>query len=259
MGQVKLSVSSKPLAPSFRRSLPEARKLGVNAVEIEATGELTPQQLTQTGRHEILHLLRSQELTISDLVCPLRRGLDIMEDLQPRLDHLRQCMKLAYDLGPRLLIIQPGQVPEKPDDPRALLMREALDDLGKHGDRIGVRVALDCGVDNPDTLNRYLDSFDTGSLAINFNPANLLMNGFDPYEAVKILHRRLVHVHAQDARRISPNRMATVPLGHGDIDWMQMLASFEEVGYRGYLTILGDNHTQIVAGTSFLRRIYPNP
>jgi sugar phosphate isomerase/epimerase len=188
------------------------------------------------------------------VVCPLRRGLDVAENLQPRIDYLRQAMVLAFDLGPRLIIVQAGKIPEKEDDPRYPLMREALTDLGRHGDRIGVRLALDTGLDNPETLNAYLDRFDAGSLAVNLNPANLLISGFDPYAAAKTLHRRVVHVHAQDARRISPNRMATVPLGHGDLDWMQLLASLEEIGYGGHLTVLGDNAAELSAGVHFLRR-----
>ena len=38
---------------------------------------------------------------------------------------------------------------------------------------------------------------------------------------------------------------------HGDVDWMQLLANFEEVEYRGCLTVLGDDRaaTPDTAGT----------
>ena len=50
------------------------------------------------------------------------------------------------------------------------------------------------------------------------------MHGFDPYEAARALNRRVVHVHAKDARLVGASRTAQeVPLGHGDIDWMQFL------------------------------------
>jgi sugar phosphate isomerase/epimerase len=254
MGRIKLGICRKSLGLPFRRSLPEAQKLGVSGIELEATGELSPHNLTETGRRELLHLLRAHDLTITGVVCPLRRGLDVVEDLDPRLEQIREAMALAFELGPRLVILQAGSIPEKEDDPRFQVMKQALTDLGRHGDRTGVLVALDAGLDPPDTLNTFLDRFDTGSLVVNFNPANLLISGFNPYDAAKLWHRRIAHVHAQDARRISPNRMATVPLGHGDIDWMQMLASFEEIDYRGWVTILGDDCAELAAGVSFLRR-----
>jgi L-ribulose-5-phosphate 3-epimerase len=135
-------------------------------------------------------------------------------------------------------------------------LKEALLDVGRHGDRTGVMVALDSGVDSPATLVTFLDRSlnAVGSLGINFNPANIVLAGHNPHDAVKTLNRRLIHAHAQDARRISPDRMASVPLGHGDLDWLQLLADFEEVGYRGFLTILGADRAELAAGAAFLRR-----
>jgi L-ribulose-5-phosphate 3-epimerase len=268
MGQIKLGISLKSLGLPFRRSLGPAQKLGVAAIELEATGELLPQSLTQTGRREITHLLRSHDLGVSALVCPLRRGLDVAEDLEPRMEQIRLTMALAFDFGPRLVIIQAGKISEPSpgagepsrvkerltDDSPAALMRESLDALGRHGDRTGVTIALDTGLDSPEAMMTFLKRFDVGSLAVNFNPANLVISGHDPYGAVRTFNKRMAHAHAQDARRISPNRMATVPLGHGDLDWMQLLANFEEIEYRGGLTILGDSGAELMAGVSFLRR-----
>jgi sugar phosphate isomerase/epimerase len=253
--------------------LPEAQKLGVAAIELEARGELLPQNLTQTGRREITHLLRSFDLSVSAIVCPLRRGLDVAEDLEPRMEQIRLTMALAFDLGPRLVIIQAGRVPSSsplspgeenltrsprtplPSGERGeSLMNESLEALGRHGDRTGVTLALDTGLDTPEILITYLNRFDIGSLAVNFNPANLVISGHNAYDAIRTFGKRIATVHAQDARRISPNRMATVPLGHGDLDWMQLLANFEEIEYRGPLTVAGDNRAEVAEGVAFLRR-----
>lgn len=225
-----------------------------------------PQNLTQTGRREINHLLRSHDLSVSAIVCPLRRGIDVVENLEPRLAQIRLTMELAFDLGPRLVIIPIGKIPVSPlpsgegpgvrvaEDPALQVLRESLLDLGRHGDRTGVIVALDNSVDSPETLVSLLDGFDVGSLAFNFNPANLVLAGANPHDAVKTLHRRIVNVHAQDARRVSPSKLATVALGHGDIDWMQLLANFEEIEYQGPLTVLGDGAAELASGVAFLRR-----
>jgi len=191
---------------------------------------------------------------VSAIVCPLRRGLDVAGNLDPRLEQIRQTMALAFELGPRIVIIQAGSVPEKEDDPRFPAMKESLEALGRHGDRTGVVVALDTGLDSPATLVAFLNRLDVGSLAVNYNPANLVISGHDPHEAIRAFQKRIVHADAQDARRISPNRMATVPLGHGDLDWMQLLANFEEIEYRGALTVLGDDRAEVAGGVAFLRR-----
>lgn len=215
---------------------------------------MLPQSLTQTGRREITYLLRSYDLTACAVTCPLRRGLDDAADLEPRLEQIRQTMGLAVDLGPRLVMLQAGRIPDKGELARIALMKDSLDALGRHGDRIGVTIALDTGLDSPETLAAYLDGFDTGSLAVNFNPANLVISGNNPYAAVKTLHRRIAQVHAQDARRISPNKMATVPLGHGDLDWVALVARFEEIDYHRYFTIPAEGLAELASGTAFLRR-----
>src|SRR5438132_4741590 len=113
MGPIKLGVCLKSLGLPFRRSLSPAQQLGVTAIELEALGELWPQNLTQTGRREITHLLRSYDLAVSAIVCPLRRGLDVAQDLEPRLEQIRLTMALAFELGPRLVIIPIGKLPDK--------------------------------------------------------------------------------------------------------------------------------------------------
>src|SRR5437660_9446615 len=111
MDRIKLGICLKSLGLPFRRSLPAAQKLGAAALELEASGELLPQNLTQTGRREITHLLRSHDLSVSAVTCPLRFGLDVADNLEPRLEQIRLTMSLAFELGPRIVIIQPGRVP----------------------------------------------------------------------------------------------------------------------------------------------------
>src|SRR5262249_53436848 len=105
-----------------------------------------------------------------------------------------------------------------------------------------------------------LQRFDTGALAADLNPANLLLHGFDPYESARALHGRVAHADAADARKSSAGRAAReVPLGHGDIDWMQFLGVLEEVEYRGWLTVAGESGdaraADVAAGVAFLRRL----
>ena len=169
-------------------------------------------------------------------------------------------MNLAFDLGPRVVVIEPGRISDDDQDPRTFLLRDALRSLGQHGDRVGTTLALETGLESGQALRGYLDRFDTGSLGVNLDPANLLLHNFDPYESIQALGRRILHVHAKDARQASASRAAQeVPLGHGDIDWLKLLGTLEEVEYRGWLVIereSGDNRrADVAAGVAFLRRL----
>jgi L-ribulose-5-phosphate 3-epimerase len=260
MKRVKIGIRLESLGLPLRRALDEAVRMGAGGVQVDAAGDLSPNKLSETGRREFRNLLRARNLELTALGCPLRRGLDVTEDQQPRIEHVRKVLSLSYDLGPRVVVVQAGQVPEDADSPRARVLRESLLALGSYGDRVGTVLALETGLESGAVLGEYLQRFDTGGLGANLDPANLLLHGFDPYESARALRGRIVHGHAKDARRASPSRAAQeVPLGHGDIDWMRYLEVLDEVEYRGWLTVeraSGDNRLADVAdGVAFLRRL----
>jgi L-ribulose-5-phosphate 3-epimerase len=262
MNRLKIGLRLESLNLPLRRALTEAARLGVAGVQIDALGDLSPNQLSETGRREFRTLLRLHNVELTAVGCPLRRGLDTKEDQQPRLEHVRKVMALTFDLGARVIILQAGRIPEKDDDPRLAILTESLTNLAQYGDRCGVLAALETGLESGAVLSAFLKRFDTGSLGVNVDPANLLMHGFDPYESVRALAGRIVHTHAKDARAATSSRSAQeVPLGHGDIDWLKYLSVLEEVEYRGWLTIerdSGENRlADIAAGVAFLRRVLP--
>jgi sugar phosphate isomerase/epimerase len=260
MNRFKIGLRLESLNLPLRRALTEACRLGVAGIQVDAVGDLAPNRLSETGRREFRTLLRMHNVELTAIGCPLRRGLDTTEDQQPRLEQVRNVMALSFDLGARIVILQPGRVPDQDDDPRLPILTESLTDLAKHGDRIGVVAALETGLESGAVLSAFLKRFDTGSLGVNLDPANLLLHGFDPFESARALAGRIVHTHAKDARAATASRAAQeVPLGHGDIDWLQYLGMLEEVEYHGWLTIERENGedrlADVTAGIAFLRRV----
>ncbi len=260
MNPPKIGLRLESLGLPLRQALEAARRMGVTGVQIDAVGDLDPRQLSQTGRREFRNLLKASNLELAALGCPLRRGLDVPEAQEERIDRLRLAMTLSFDLGPRIVVAEVGRIPEKPDDPRHVLMTEALSALGRHGDRVGAFLALQTGLDEGGVLRKFLDSFDTGGLAVNFDPANLMIHGFDLYETARVLRGKIVHANAKDARESGSSRQAQeVPMGHGDIDWLACLGALEEIDYHGYLTVDREGGTDrlsdVAAGVKFLRRL----
>jgi L-ribulose-5-phosphate 3-epimerase len=260
MNRPKIGIRLESLDLPLRKALSAASALSVTGVQVDAVGDLDPRSLSQTGRREFCHLLKTYNIELAALGCPLRRGLDVPDGQQERIDRLRQAMVLAFDLGPRIVVIDAGHVPEKDDDPRFLLMSEALLTLGQHGDRVGTTLALETGLESGPALRAFLDRFDTGGLGVNLDPANLMIHGFNLYEAARALREKIVHTHAKDARESGASRQAQeVPLGHGDIDWLAYLGLLEEIDYHGYLTIERESGTDrlgdVAAGVKFLRRL----
>lgn len=263
MRPLKLGIVLESTGLPLRPALAEASRMGVTGVQVDATGDVSPDRLGETGRREFRNLLRSNGLELAALNCPLRHGLDTAENLQPRIEHVRKAMQLAFDLGARKVVLPGPKVPTEADSPRAQLLRESLLALGPYGDRIGTIAAFEVGYEPADKLRDYLASFDTGSLRLNYDPANLLVNGHDPLAGLAGLKGWIAHVHARDARAATVSRGSQeVPLGAGDIDWMAITATLQVIEYDGYLAVereTGEQKLRDVAnGVKFLRR-FTNP
>lgn len=259
MNRLKIGIRLESLGLPLRRGLQEAERLGVAGVQVDAAGDLSPNQLSQTGRREFRNLLRAHNLELTAVGCPLRRGLDSAEGQEACIEHIQKVLALGFDLGPRRVIVQAGRIPTEPDAPAARWLNEALLALGHCGDRVGAVLALETGLEAAEVLRQFLDRFDTGGLGVNLDPANLLMNGFDPYAGALALRGKIVHAHAKDARQASASRSAQeVPLGHGDIEWMRFLGVLEDIEYRGWLVVERESGDQrradVAAGVGFLRR-----
>jgi sugar phosphate isomerase/epimerase len=253
---MKIGIHLESLGLPIRRGLVEAERLGVTGVEINAVGDIA--SLSETGRRELRHLLRGHNLELTALGCPLRHGLDVAEGQEERIDRVRKALAISYDLGARIVIVPAGKIPEDSKDSRYSRLREALLALAQSGNRVGAVLALETGLESGPALRHFLDDFDTESLAVNFDPANLLMNGFDVTAGLQALQGRIVHVQARDARLAGANRVE-VPLGAGDIEWMGLLAALEDSDYRGWLTVQRESGANrladVAAGVAFLRRL----
>src|SRR5205085_10349542 len=145
------------------------------------------------------------------------------------------------------------------DDPRLIPLIEALTALGPFGDRTGTTVALQTGPDAGLRLAEFLTRFDSGALGVAANPANWFLHGFDPAAELAALGGKIVLVHAADAVRGRSNRMGGLaPLGHGDLDWLQLAGTLAALDYRGWIVVERGGvtaETDVANGVSFLRRL----
>jgi sugar phosphate isomerase/epimerase len=242
----------------LRQALQKMERLGVAGAQINSVGDLTPQMLSRTGRRQFRQLLGQHNLELTGLGCPLRHGLEVAEGQQGRIEHIRNILGLSVDLGPRLVLIDAGPIPEDAESPGARRLVEALLALGKHAEHTGAVLALRTGAIAGEALGRFLDQFPTAGLGVNLDPASLLTNGFDPYESAVALRGRVVYAIANDARRAARTGNASMPLGQGAMDWAKYLSVLEEIDHRGWLTIeqnaSANSPSDITGGVSFLRQ-----
>jgi len=257
---IRIGISMSSLGLSIRPALAAIADLAIGGVQFEATGELAPGKLTDTGRREFKNLLKMYDLRVTALNCPFRNGIDAFELQQQRLDHLCAVMSLAFELGPKLVVVAMPRLPRDDEPERAGRLKEALERVGSHGDRIGCSVALEIGLDPAEKVREYLNGFDCGSLGVHYDPANMVVHGHDPVKSLLPLAGKILHVQARDVRSGSVGQTGEeVALGQGSVPWLNFAATLAAVEYREWLTIRRDParaaEGELKESAAFLRRI----
>ena len=109
---------------------------------------------------------------------------------------------------------------------------ELLKRVGDEGAKRNVTFATETGAEDGPTLRAFLDELNHPRIKVNFDPANMLMRGFDLHEAVRLLAKDIVHSHAKDGL---PG--GEIVLGAGGVPWPEYLGWLKQGGYTGPLVV----------------------
>ena len=260
MPHLKIGVELACLRVPLRKALHIAAELGADAVEIDARGEASPRQLSGTGLRQLRKMLDDLRLKVAAVSFRTRRGYDSMADLGPRIEATKAAMELAHGLGTTVVVNRVGLIPSDTNSDGWRLLVEVLDELGRHGNRVGATLAAETGSESGEQMGRLLDHLPEGYLSVDFNPGDLVAGGFDPIETLTPLGPHVIHVHATDGIcDRAALRGSQVPVGQGSVDFPAVLASLDEHRYTGYFTMqhAGGNDTAAELGRTiqYLRRI----
>lgn len=264
MPDLKIGVQVASLRMPFKKALPHIAKMGATAVELDARNMFNAREMSETALRQIRKWLDDYNLQVCAVSFRTRRGYDVAEDLQSRIEATKSAMSFAYSMGTSVVINQVGQVPSQEEidanDPRWETLRAALTDLGTYGQRAGAWLAMETGTESGEDLARLIAALPEGTATVNFDPGNLIVNGFSPSEAVRSLGPYITHVHAKDGvRDLAQGRGLEVALGRGSADFPNLLGQLEEFNYRGFFTIereqSSDPLTEISLAAQYLRNL----
>lgn len=105
----------------------------------------------------------------------------------------------------------------------------------------GQRFHLETGQESAQELATFIDAVEREELAVNFDPANMILyRAGQPLEALDVVGRHVRSVHCKDAtweRRPGQPWHEDAPLGQGDVDLEAFLRRLHSLGYGGPLTI----------------------
>ena len=175
---LKIAVRLACLRQSFRKALQTAATLGAEAVEIDARTEIRPAEMTQSAIRHLRKTIADFNLRVAAISFQTRHGYHVLENLDRRIEATRQAMQVAFQLGAPVVLNQVGQVPAETDDPQWEVLVQALTDLGRYGQHVGAFLAAGTGSESGPDLKRLIDALPEGSLVVNLDPGNLVINGF---------------------------------------------------------------------------------
>ena len=126
-------------------------------------------------------------------------------------------------------------------------MVQALTDLGVFSQKSGAWLVAQSGFEDPKVMKGLIDSLPPLALGIDFDPAQMIINGFSAVDGMTELAEHVMHFRARDAvHDLSQGRGLEVQLGRGSVDLPALLGKLEERHYDGFLTIERDEHADAV-------------
>lgn len=146
----------------------------------------------------------------------------------------------AKALGLKFVSFHAGFIPE---DNKAL-HDTLVDRLRQLGDILketaGADLLLETGQETADSLDRFLAEVDRENVAVNFDPANMILYGMgDPIAAAAKLAPRIRQAHIKDATAPpEPGQWgAEVVVGTGEVQWEAFFKTLKQGGFEGDLAI----------------------
>jgi len=257
--QMKKSINLWALPYPQKMSLKECFRLckaaGFDGVEVNYAleGDLSPEVSDQSVR-QIGRLARKIGIQISGVCSFLfwpyslthndparrRRGLELAERM----------IRAAQLLETSNLLVVPGavyvpwlkDVPPVPHDVCDRRAREAVRRLIPLAEKAGVYLNIENIFANgylhsPQEIIEFVDSFQSPWVQVHFDTGNVMQYHF-PEHWIPMLGKRIRNVHLKEySKQVNEfNLHAFRPLLDGTTNWPAVIESFDEIGYRGYLT-----------------------
>ena len=261
MSSFKIGIIADWLRLPFKESMEKCAQMGADGVQLYAVeGEMAPENLTTAQIVEKRNIIKGYGLEVAALCGDLGgHGFERADENIIKVEKSKRIVDLALQLGSNVVTTHIGVVPADMSCDKYKIMQQACNELAEYAFANGAYFAIETGPEPAARLKTFLDGLDSKGVAVNLDPANLIMvTDDDPVEAVYTLKDYIVHTHAKDGillKKTDPaiiygffaeggigdlrmeDYFKEVPLGQGKVDFDRYLKALSEIGFSGYLTI----------------------
>ena len=168
-------------------------------------------------------------------------GLAPEQTCDQRLLECKEISDFAGSLGVNTIGMHLGFIPENvnSDTYRRLLQQtKELCDYCRNNEQ---RLHLETGQEKAEVLLGFINDVNRVNLAINFDPANMILYGAgEPVSTLRLLGHHVKSIHCKDAKWAdNPGRDwgTEVVCGQGDVNFETFFMTLQELGFRAPLTI----------------------
>ena len=240
----------------FEEAVIKAAQVGAEGLQIyTARGDMAPENITAEKVREYKRIAADNGLKIAAL-CGDIGGFAHEEKNEEQVTRSKKILDLALEFGCNIVTTHIGVVPADRNARQYAVMHKPCRELAEYAKSVRAHFAVETGPEKAAVLKAFLDDLGSDGVAVNFDPANLVMvAGDDPVQAVYTLRDYIVHTHAKDGKRLydfdpadyyarreyyrtekGPAYQET-PLGEGRVDFRGWISALEEIGYDYFLTI----------------------
>ncbi|MBR2474603.1 MAG: sugar phosphate isomerase/epimerase [Clostridia bacterium] len=252
---MKIGAIVESFSKDFAASLKEAKRVGADGIQAYA-GNFIPFDATAQQLREIKAQVNGEGLVFS-AICGDFGNQMYYEQLRDLIDREKRILEMAKELGTNIVTTHIGVVPETKNCVQYETMHKVCKELADFAKSVDGHFAVETGPEKATLLKEFLDDLGSDGVAVNLDPANLVMcAGDDPVQAVYTLKDYIIHTHAKDGKQLKKfdtkalyapryyglefcgwDVIEETPLGKGNVDWENYLKALRDIGYDGYLTI----------------------
>ncbi len=195
--------------------------------------QLTPDELTQSGRRDLKRILSSKQLSLDALrIAGPRTALADPATIDRTIENARKGFHLAHDLGITTVSLNVGNLADSKTPMDTVV--SAIRELAQHADSAGLTLAISS--DSSDILAGILKRVDYDRARVNFDTARIIAAGEDPLKVAENLGDAIGQLTAADAVRAGSS-VRTTYLGEGQLPLPDLLEILQELNFRGPMIV----------------------
>jgi len=224
---LKVGIFVDSLRLPIAEGLQRAAQWKVDCFQVYITaGEMLAENMDKQARRDFAKRYGDLGLALSATCGDFSLNFSDADVMAQKAPLLTAAIEQTVDLGASIMTTHIGSLGADPDGSKQQAMVAALKRFGDAAADAGVILATETGLESGPKLRDLLDAAGTKGIAVNFDPANLVMKGFDHLEAVRALAPLIVHSHAKDGFRGD----GEAALGAGDVDFPTYVRVMGECG-----------------------------